>query len=182
MTRFFYDCEFLEDGKTIELISIGVCTLDGREYYAVNGAADWWTVSCHPFLAEHVLPQLPISPSRPRHLGPDLTHPDVKSRDQIRAELLAFLTRDVHAEPELWGWCCDYDHVVLAQLYGPMARYPGQLPKYSRDIQQEIDRLQDALGRELDLPQQTTGLHNALEDAKHVRRLFLALDEIATGA
>lgn len=27
--RFFYDCEFLEDGRTIELISIGIVCEDG---------------------------------------------------------------------------------------------------------------------------------------------------------
>ncbi len=33
MTRYFYDCEFLENGNTIELISIGIVADDGREYY-----------------------------------------------------------------------------------------------------------------------------------------------------
>ena len=45
--RFFYDSEFIEDGRTIELISIGVVAEDGREYYAVSSefdpsrAGDW---------------------------------------------------------------------------------------------------------------------------------------------
>lgn len=30
--RYFYDTEFIEDGHTIELISIGVVAEDGREY------------------------------------------------------------------------------------------------------------------------------------------------------
>ena len=34
--RFFYDTEFIEDGETIELISIGIVGDDGREYYAVS--------------------------------------------------------------------------------------------------------------------------------------------------
>src|SRR4051812_11038169 len=33
--KYFYDTEFLEDGQTIELISIGIVAEDGREYYAV---------------------------------------------------------------------------------------------------------------------------------------------------
>ncbi|MBA3574969.1 MAG: 3'-5' exoribonuclease, partial [Pseudonocardiales bacterium] len=32
--RFFYDCEFIEDGLTIDLVSIGVVDEDGREFYA----------------------------------------------------------------------------------------------------------------------------------------------------
>ena len=35
LMRIFYDTEFLEDGKTIDLISIGMVAEDGREYYAV---------------------------------------------------------------------------------------------------------------------------------------------------
>ena len=34
--KYFYDTEFIEDGSTIELISIGVVAEDGREYYAVS--------------------------------------------------------------------------------------------------------------------------------------------------
>lgn len=34
--RYFYDTEFIEDGQTIELVSIGIVAEDGREYYAVS--------------------------------------------------------------------------------------------------------------------------------------------------
>lgn len=40
MTIYCYDTEFLEDGSTIELISIGIVCEDGREYYAVNSDMD----------------------------------------------------------------------------------------------------------------------------------------------
>lgn len=38
--RYFYDCEFIEDGRTIELVSIGVVCEDGREFYAVSTEFD----------------------------------------------------------------------------------------------------------------------------------------------
>jgi hypothetical protein len=38
--RFFYDCEFIEDGTTIDLVSIGVVGEDGREFYAVSTEFD----------------------------------------------------------------------------------------------------------------------------------------------
>ena len=38
--RYFYDCEFIEDGRTIDLVSIGVVAEDGREYYAVSTEFD----------------------------------------------------------------------------------------------------------------------------------------------
>lgn len=37
--KFFLDTEFYEDGSTIDLISIGVVTEDGREFYAVSQEA-----------------------------------------------------------------------------------------------------------------------------------------------
>jgi hypothetical protein len=36
VTAIYYDEEFLEDGRTIELISIGLVREDGAEYYAVS--------------------------------------------------------------------------------------------------------------------------------------------------
>ena len=38
--RIFYDTEFLDDGKTIDLISIGMVAEDGRELYAVSSEFD----------------------------------------------------------------------------------------------------------------------------------------------
>ena len=46
--RYYLDTEFIEDGKTIDLISIGLVSEDGREYYAINyncdfsKASEWW--------------------------------------------------------------------------------------------------------------------------------------------
>lgn len=39
--RFFIDAEFIEDGRTIDLISIGIVREDGREFYAINDDCDW---------------------------------------------------------------------------------------------------------------------------------------------
>ncbi len=40
LARYFYDCEFIEDGRTIDLVSIGVVAEDGREFYAVSTEFD----------------------------------------------------------------------------------------------------------------------------------------------
>ena len=34
--KYFYDTEFIDDGRTIDLISIGVAAEDGREYYGIS--------------------------------------------------------------------------------------------------------------------------------------------------
>jgi len=59
--RIFYDTEFIENGKTIDLISIGIVTEDGREYYAVNsgiesGDALHERISAHDWLMRNVVP------------------------------------------------------------------------------------------------------------------------------
>jgi hypothetical protein len=40
VTRYFYDTEFNDDGSTIDLVSIGIVSDDGREYYAVSSEFD----------------------------------------------------------------------------------------------------------------------------------------------
>ena len=55
--RYFYDTEFIEDGRTIELISIGVVAEDGREYYAVSTEFD--PERAGSWVRAHVLPKLP---------------------------------------------------------------------------------------------------------------------------
>ena len=55
--RYFYDTEFIEDGRTIELISIGVVAEDGREYYAVSTEFD--PERAGSWVRANVLPKLP---------------------------------------------------------------------------------------------------------------------------
>ena len=38
--RYFYDTEFIEDGTTIDLVSIGIVDEAGREFYAVSTEFD----------------------------------------------------------------------------------------------------------------------------------------------
>ena len=106
VARYFYDCEFIEDGRTIELVSIGVIAQDGREFYAVSTEFD--PARANPWVRRHVLDKLP-SPADPAW----------RSRAAIRDELYAFLTAP-GLPIELWAWFAAYDHVVLAQLWGAM--------------------------------------------------------------
>ena len=60
--RFFYDCEFIEDGTTIELVSIGVVGEDGREFYAVSTEFD--ASRAGAWVRANVLPKLPSPADR----------------------------------------------------------------------------------------------------------------------
>lgn len=171
--RIYYDLEFLEDGRTIELISIGMVAEDGREYYAVCEDAPWEQIRESEWLMGHVVPTL--TASRPDGELYDPTDPCVRSRRQIADEVRDF----IRATPgvELWASYGAYDHVCLAQLWGSMMGLPDGVPMWTNDIQQE------ALRQGLtwaDLPQMEDGEHNALADARHNRVRADFLDARAT--
>ncbi len=146
--RYFYDCEFIEDGRTIELVSIGVVDTDGREFYAVSTEFD--PSRAIGWVRKHVLNQLP-APSSPVWM----------SRSRIRDELLAYLLEP--GEPiELWAWMASYDHVVLAQLWGDMRALPRQIPRFTHELRQ----LWEQAGCP-PLPPAGADAHDALADARH---------------
>ncbi|CAM2969973.1 polyadenylate-specific 3'-exoribonuclease AS [Saccharomonospora xinjiangensis] len=156
--RFFYDTEFIEDGKTIELVSIGVVDESGREFYAVSTEFDEGKAG--PWVREHVLTKLPSPGDRAW-----------RSRERIRADLLDFLGRPRDGI-ELWAWYAAYDHVALAQLWGPMPSLPRQLPRFTRDLRQRWDDV----GRPK-LPSPPDDAHDALADARHNLRRWRVIEQ-----
>jgi hypothetical protein len=168
MTVYCYDTEFLEDGHTIELISIGIVCEDGREYYAVNGDMDQRRIKEQPWLMEHVWPYLP------RRLYAngeyiDRDYPTVKSRAVIAQEVWQFLLAD--GPPELWAYYSAYDHVALAWLWGPMMNLPAGIPMWTHDLMQPLEQMPD----DFEPPTQENE-HNALDDARWNMALLRAMD------
>ncbi|HEY5396207.1 MAG TPA: hypothetical protein VIL16_12500 [Trebonia sp.] len=183
-----YDTEFLEDGKTIGLISIGMVAEDGREYYAVNSDAPWDQIRKHDWLLRNVVPSLPVTSrksldsyvanhpnSYPRPsvgcVGPDLNDTRVKPHWVIANEVRDFILTE--PDPQLWAWYAAYDHVALCQLWGTMMQLPKGVPMWTNDLKQEAERLGNP---ELPpLPGATE--HNALDDAREVMQRLRWLRE-----
>lgn len=155
--RYFYDTEFIDDGRTIELISIGVVAEDGREYYAVS--TEFNPDDAGPWVRAHVLPKLP-SPSSQLW----------RSRRRIRDDLQEFFGIAGPEPVELWAWVGAYDHVALAQLWGPMTGLPREIPRFTREMKQ----LWEDRGRP-QLPALPGDNHDALVDARHNRDKFAAI-------
>lgn len=175
--RVYYDCEFLEDGRTIQPISIGMVAEDGRELYLVNQGIEWTgekgslydRICGNKWLMANVVPHLPVT----QCVQPGLAHNDkgsfsLDSKDN-RIVPLRFIRNAVRefvqasAPVELWGYYSAYDHVLLAQLYGRMIDLPPGFPMWTNDVQQ--------LAAELELEgmlpaQDASKAHNALEDAR----------------
>jgi len=165
---YTYDCEFLEDGITIDLISIGIVCEDGREYYAVNSDFDQDRLKNDTWMVENVVANLPLRGKVNRHStgsgawywSLDMTSPVIKPKWVIANEVREFLLYG-QGTPELWAYYAAYDHVALAQLWGKMINLPKGIPMFTHDIMQQIS-MRDYGGS---LPDQI-GEHNALFDAR----------------
>ncbi|MEH2138542.1 3'-5' exoribonuclease domain-containing protein [Nostoc sp.] len=177
--RYWFDTEFIEDGRTIDLISIGIVAQDGREYYAVNWNCELEKAS--GWVKENVISQLP-----PRN------DPAWKTKDAIAFDVMGFLKNEkeealhrhtfeslknlkIEGKPEIWAYYADYDWVCFCQLFGTMMDLPKGFPMYCRDIKQWSNYLGNP-----ELPIQGEGEHNALADAKWNKTAWEFLDEYET--
>lgn len=160
--RYFYDCEFIEDGHLIDLVSIGMVDEHGREFYAVSTEFD--DSRALPWVRRNVLDKLPSPADRAW-----------RSRERIREDIFAFMT-EPGEEIELWAWYAAYDHVALAQLWGAMPALPREIPRYTKDLRQRWDDLGQP-----PLPA-AAGRHDALVDARHNLMRWKAMEKAADPA
>lgn len=141
--QFFIDFEFIEDGKTIEPISVGIASQDGCDFYAefadtdLSRADDWVKANVVPFLIG----------------GP------VQMATSDIARLIVDFVGD---EPEFWGYYADYDWVALCRMYGRMIDLPPTWPMFCLDVKQEAHRLGVDLSEAIPPPAIE---HYALSDA-----------------
>lgn len=170
-----YDTEFHDDGKTIDLISIGMVREDGQELYCVSEEFDVRRAYSNEWIRDNVLVHLPAmarqSPIWGYPWSIDRNHDDVWSRAETAARVRDFI--QATPNPELWAYFSAYDHVALAQLYGKMMALPPGIPMYTNDIMQEIHRRGIS---KADLPQHTGRRHHALDDARHDMAMLRAME------
>jgi hypothetical protein len=144
--RIFFDTEFIENGKTIDMISIGMVNEAGESLYLENAdcargeASDWVKDNVFPYLR-----------------GP------LVSRSHIASSVRSF----AGPSPEFWAYYADYDWVVLCQLYGTMMDLPEGWPMYCRDLKQ----LADENGADLSSLKNPKE-HHALADAQWVKAAY----------
>ena len=165
LRRYFYDFEYIEIEPFVYLpISVGIVPEDpnGETYYAVfedyidRVPPDHW-------VAHNVLP----------HLG------DVpwKKASIIASEMLSYFYRnkqDSEERIEIWAYQDDHDRHLFCSLFGGQTRNAyvqfhqmGIRPVLPRDVVHLQGRLDWPR-----LPEQKSGKHNALEDAKWHRQCF----------
>ena len=146
--RTWFDTEFIEDGHTIDLISIDLVCEDGIAYYAeceecdLSRASDW--------VKANVIPHL--------HGGKSVVKRHIIAQEIVRI---------VGVNPEFWAYYCSYDWVAMFQLFGTMMQLPKHWPMFCNDVKQMCY----AMGNPK-LPEQRGIEHNALADARWTKEAW----------
>jgi hypothetical protein len=153
--QFFLDTEFIEDGTTIDLLSIALVHESGETLYLVSSEVDFREASA--WVKTNVLPDI-MSEANGMH-----------TRIEIRDKVLSFVDKHrAGQKPEFWGYYADYDWVAFCQLFGKMIDLPKGWPMYCRDLKQLCDDLGNPK-----LPKNNA--HHALSDARWIKEQYGAL-------
>lgn len=186
--NYCYDTEFLEDGKTINLISIGIVCDDGREFYAVNEDMPVDRIKADNWLSLNVWKHLPVVGYKEHTVGYagnfqtavkshgnlDRTSTLIKPKRLIANEVREFIqeSANIGDDARLWAYYGAYDHVVLVQLFGKMIHLPKGIPMFTHELKQ----LMEAMPGDWEPPTQENE-HHALADARWNMRVLQAIKE-----
>ncbi len=156
----FFDTEFTHlDPRKGELISIGLVKYSGEELYLELE----YTGEPHPWVTEKVLPYLK---------GPKV------GREEAKKRLREFVGPD---QPYLVAYVNQFDAVFWYDLFGSPMDHPAfWIPIDFASILFALGYPPDSMGREnfwkeLGLVKQTGVQHNALDDARWLWEVYLAL-------
>lgn len=153
--KYTIDTEFHDRGHNkMDLLSVGVVSESGHQYYAVVKDVDWEAVHKNVWLRDNVVPVLYDPRSVKNQIVP------YRTRKEIVGELAVFFARD--PAPQFWAYFADWDWVLFCHLFGTLLETLPQFPQLCLDIKQEMMRMR--IPREA-LSPQATHEHNALNDA-----------------
>lgn len=145
LEKIYIDTEFIDNGETLELISIGLVKESGEGLYLIS--SEFQFENCDDWLLENVLPNL------------EKTIHNTCSLKEIKQKVIDFCGTN---KIQFYGYYSAYDWVIFCQLFGRMIDIPINYSQYCHDLKQDLDRLElyDFVG-------QTGGVnHNAFKDAK----------------
>lgn len=177
-TKYFLDTEFIENGTTIDLLSIGIVCEDGRTFYRQNleanfrNASDWVWRNVFPHLQHFNMQGGRSCQPSTSGMGDKLSmcHPlecPWRNKPQIRDGVIDFMDIEKYGKPEVWGYYADYDWVAFCQLFGTMMNLPKGFPMFCMDLKQLCASVGDP-----EMPTFGTGIHNALSDAIEIQKRY----------
>lgn len=149
--RYFLDCEYIDNGHQLQLVSLALVAEDSRELYLVS--AEFEPELASSWVRENVLPLLPTVSEHPR-----------LDRAQMRESVLNFVVGD---RPEFWAAYPTWDWFLLVRLFGRLDDLPPNWPLGCLDLIQWSEHLGRA-----DLPVHPGRMHDALADARWHRDVY----------
>jgi hypothetical protein len=172
--RYFIDTEFIDNGRTVDLISIGIVAEDGRELYIEVEDIDW--AKADPWVIENVRAFMWSHEQPPeifenwlldkKHAGGLMAHED------IAGVIEDFCNPAKYGYPQFWAWYGSYDWFLMCQIFGGFLKVPDMWPNMTNDLKQTHVRLGQP-----PLPKQQGKKHNALEDARWNKRIAAHMAE-----
>lgn len=185
MTKIFYDSEFTGLHQRTTLISMGLSSECGREFYAEF--ADYDRSQCDRWIEENVLVHTrwlsvdPLPP-RPQRLNEERLSLCFGDSADIREALRDWLAQ--FEAIEIWADCLAWDWVLFCELFGGAFGIPGNVFFMPGDLATAF-RLR---GLDPDTDRERfAGIvageqvmkHNALWDARVIKACYWKLGELA---
>lgn len=189
-TDIFFDFEFIDDGREIVPISVGMCVTESTERRLKEDSSS----PC--FIAGDKIPrstelylEYKFDPARcndwvRENVFPHLHHWEgfigTGHKRSFAAHKIKEWVKQVcgDTQPQFWGYYPSYDWVCLAQHFGNLTQKPEGWPYGVRCLEQWAEML--AVPQEI-WPPQDGQTHNALVDAKWNRDLHTFLSGVQAG-
>lgn len=159
--KFFIDTEFIDDGKTIELISIGVVAENGYTFYAESSEFD--ESKADDWVKANVINKLKGNP---------------KPLKEIRHDLIYWIDKcRGYQAPEFWCYYGSWDWLLFCRTVsrdGRLLTIPNQYPNLFYELVQYAN---DAGCPHLIsiMKSENKNVHNALDDAKWTHEVYNAI-------
>ena len=191
--KVFFDTEFTGLHKDTTLISIGIVSEDLRTFYAeltdydVSQVDDWIQQN----VIDNLSSQLEFEAYRQSPVHPNIPvtkqfNIEVRGDTKTVADALICWLEQFNDEVEIWSDCLAYDWVLFCNLFG----HAFNIPKCVYYIPFDICTLFKMKGIDPDINREeyagcvdtdTIQKHNALWDAKIIRKCYYKLKDETTG-
>jgi hypothetical protein len=178
MKKCFYDCEFTGLHQHTTLISIGIVSDCGREFYAES--TDFDESQIDGWINRNVMSQLIyLRPPTPRAYGPcfdgdyDSNLSICGNNKTIKHHMVKWL-ESFEEEIELWNDCLAYDWVLFCELFGGAANIPEFISYFPFNMCTifKIYGIDPDISREAFARKRIESKHNALFDAKVIKNCY----------
>lgn len=171
--KLFFDTEFTGLHKYTTLISLGIVSEDGREFYAE--LSDYDKTQCDDWIVKNVINNLQESSCY------------VGTKQEVGQKLREWLKQ--FDEIQFISDVCHYDFVLLIDLFGNAFDLPNNVSPTCHDINQDIARhyaiseceafnkSREEIVADLCSVPVNGRKHNALYDAKVIRSIYHSINK-----